>query len=281
MSKPHPTDPAALPKHLEALGLESPEIEAKFDVPDRATLAALKLSVGNTLTLTDGRGEPVEFLWVLDKESLYLDTCFDTRDFTLLGGRRMLRARHRHDLTSGTEMGYRFKKAVLQGKTAETDHPGLHPAVLARDEIRSTKRFPSPEAFNAKLPDLLAPGSRDKAVRAVRRGLAEGRRLHPVLEIRNERFLMMLSRKAETGLAAPTFFVTLDTVRFRGLTGRMGQAEGLYLEAEISGDLTAFSSKKLRNKLALLNSLAEHLAASGLAPAKLSKYERGLRLTVL
>jgi len=33
--------------------------------------------------------------------------------------------------------------------------------------------------------------------------------------------------------------------------------------------------------LALLNSLAEHMAGCGLAPAKLSKYERGLRLTVL
>jgi len=79
----------------------------------------------------------------------------------------------------------------------------------------------------------------------------------------------------------PSFYITLDTVLFRGLTGRAGQAEGLYLECEISGDLAAVSSKQLRNMLALLNSLAEHMALRGLAPAKQSKYERGLRLTVL
>lgn len=272
---------APLPKNLRALGLDSPEIEAKFDIPDRATLEALKLWVGSTLSLADSQGEPVEFTWTMDKESLYLDTCFDTKHFTLFEGGRMLRARHRHDKGDGIEPEYRFKKAVIQGKTAETSHPGLHPAVLARDEIRSTEKFLSPEAFAVRLPDLLAPGSRDKAVRAVRMDLAEGKKLHPVLEIRDERFLLMLTRKVEAAPAAPSFFVTLDRVLFRGLTGRKEQAEGLYLEAEISGNLSAFSSKKLRNKLALLNSLSEHLASTGLTPAKLSKYERGLRLTVL
>jgi len=220
-------NPATLPKHLQELGLESPEIEAKFDIPDRAILESLKLGVGSTLTLTDSRGEPVEFIWTMDKESLYLDTCFDTKHFTLFEGGRMLRARHRHDKGGGTEPDYRFKKAVIQGKTAETSHSGLHPAVLARDEIRSTEKFRSLEAFAARLPDLLTPASRDKAVCAVRKGLAERKKLHPVLEIRNERFLMMLTRKGEEGPAVPAFFVTLDTVLFRGLTGRKVQAEGL------------------------------------------------------
>lgn len=281
MSKAHAKTPSALPKDLQALGLECPEVEAKFDIPDRASLEALKGMLGSTLTLTDRRGERIAYTWTMDKESLYLDTCFDTKQFALYEGGRMLRARQRHDKDSGPEPEYRFKKAVIQGKRAEATHPALHPAVLARDEIRSTEKFLTPEAFAARLPELLSPDSRDKAVRAVRKGLAEGKKLHPVLEIRDERFLMLLTQQGTPDPAVPSFFVTLDRVVFRGLTGRAGQAEGLYLECEISGDLAAVSSKQLRNMLALLNSLAEHMVLRGLAPAKQSKYERGLRLTVL
>ncbi|MFZ1614979.1 MAG: hypothetical protein WAT51_12445, partial [Holophaga sp.] len=117
----------ALPKDLGKLGLESPEIEAKFDIPDRATLEALKKLVGSNLTLIDRQGHPVEFVCAMDKESLYLDTCFDTKRFRLFKGGRMLRARRRFDLVGGPESSFCFKKAVVQAKTAHATHPSLHP----------------------------------------------------------------------------------------------------------------------------------------------------------
>jgi len=281
VNRPRVKGLATLPKDLGELGLEAPEIEAKFIVPDRETFEALKQMVGGTLTLIDRRGNPVEFVCTMDKESLYLDTCFDTKRFRLFEGGRMLRARQRHDRGGGPESSYRFKKAVVQSKTSEATHPSLHPAVLARDEIRSSEKFSSPEAFAARLPDLLAPGSRDRAVRAVRKGLAESKVLKPVLEIRDERFFMLLTKTGAPDPSVPPFFVTLDDVVFKGLMGRTGQAEGLYLETEINGDLTEVSSRELRNMLALLNSLAEYMECRGLAPSKISKYETGIRLTVL
>lgn len=271
---------AALPKDLGELGLESPEIEAKFDLPDRATLEALKKLVGSNLALIDRQGHPVEFVCTMDKESLYLDTCFDTKRFRLFEGGRMLRARQRFDQVGAPEPSYRFKKAVVQAKTAHATHPGLHPAVLARDEIRSTEVFSSPEKFADRLPILLAPDSRDNAVRAVRKGLAESKKLTPVLEIRDDRFFMRLSKKGEPDPSVPSFYITLDVVHYQGLLGRGGQAKGLYLEAEIIEEMTHIASKQLRNRLTLLNSLAAYMENRGLTPSNLSKYEAGLRLTV-
>lgn len=137
MPKPRAKDLAALPKDLEELGLESPEIEAKFDIPDREAFEALKKMVGSTITLLDRKGEPVEFACTMDKESLYLDLCFDTKHFALFEGGRMLRARQRYDLSGDPGHSCRFKNARVQAKTAQTSHSSLHPAVLARDEIRS------------------------------------------------------------------------------------------------------------------------------------------------
>ncbi|MBK8794817.1 MAG: hypothetical protein IPN59_17240 [Holophaga sp.] len=270
-----------LPKDLGELGLASPEIEAKFDIPNRAGLAALKELVGSTITLIDSGNQPVEFVCTMDKESLYLDTCFDTKSFRLFQGGRMVRARQRYDLGGGSGPEYRFKKAVVQAKTAQATLTSFHPAVMARDEIRSTEKFTSPEAFAARLPELLAPGSRDKAVFAVRKGLAETKKLKPVLEIRDDRFFMRLSKKGKHDPSVPSFFVSLDAVRYQGLLGKCGHAEGLYLEAEIIDEMTTLSSRQLRSMLALLNSLAAYLERRGLTPSNISKYEAGLRLTVL
>lgn len=272
--------PAVLPKGLGELGLESPEIEAKFDIPDRETLETLKKLVGHTITLSDGEDNPVEFVCTMDKESLYLDTCFDTRRFRLFEGGRMLRARQRFDRNGEPGPACRFKKAVLQAKTAQASHPSLHPAVLARDEIRSAEVFSSPETFADKLPGLIAPGSRDRAVRAVRKGLAESKKVKPVLEIKAERFFMRLTKTGEPSPSVPSFYIALDAVHYRGLLGKGGQAEGLYLETELIDEMTRVSSKQLRNMLTLLNSLAAYMESLGLTPSKISKYEAGLRLTV-
>jgi len=272
---------ATLPKDLSELGLESPEIEAKFDIPDRECLAALKQMVGSTITLIDNRDNPVEFVCTMDKESLYLDMCFDTKRLRLFQGGRMLRARQRYDLGECPGSAYTFKKAVVQAKTVQATHPSLHPAVMARDEIRSTEFFRTSEDLCNRLPELLAPDSRDRAVRAVRKGLAETKKVKPVLKIRDDRFFMRLFKKGEHDPSVPSFYVSMDSVRYQGLLGKRGQAEGLYLEAEIINELTTLSSRKFRNMLALLNSLATYMESRGLTPSKISKYEAGLRLTVL
>jgi hypothetical protein len=117
-------------------------------------------------------------------------------------------------------------------------------------------------------------------VRAVRKGLAESKKVKPVLEIKDDRFFMRLSKKGESDPAVPSFYVTLDAVQYKGLVGKGGQAEGLYLETELIDEMTRVSSKQLRNMLTLLNSLAAHMESLGLTPSKISKYEAGLRLTV-
>ncbi|MDP2875499.1 MAG: hypothetical protein Q8O00_04885 [Holophaga sp.] len=117
-------------------------------------------------------------------------------------------------------------------------------------------------------------------MRAVRKGLAEFKKLKPVIEIMDDRFFMRLAKKGEPDPSVPSFFVTLDAVQYQGLLGKEGQAQGLYLETEIINEMTQVSSKQLRNMLTLLNSLAAYLKDQGLTPSNIAKYEAGLQLTV-
>lgn len=262
---------------FEDLGLESPEIEAKFLIPSEAVYESMKSLVGQEIYLKDIHGHRVRYTFEMNKEHIYEDTNFDTKDLALFNKRGMLRQRVRYDRKPG-EKKYKFAKAVFQAKNGPSENGDLDAAVFARNEIRGTE-FKKLKKFLKNREELLAGDKDDDAIAFAREYANSSKKFKPVLEIKDDRFFMTLKSRDP---GHPWFYVSLDDVKYTGLIGREGQARRLELEAELNDDLTQDTPEAVRAKLALMDELSRVLGARfGLTPSPESKYESGIQLTVL
>lgn len=264
---------------LADLALEMPEIEAKFLIPNPAAYENLKLLAGTEITLTDANGRLVVYKVEKNKEHIYEDTNYDTKDLALFKRRGMLRERIRYDLNP-QDSTYEFKKAVFQAKDGPTENQGMQTAVYARNEIRG-KEFKSLKKFEKKKEKRLGEDSNDLAVQFAREYSQSERKFKPVLHIKDVRYFLKLS-PVNSSVEAPWFYISLDNVTYEGLKGRKDKATRLELEAEIGDDLNLDSNEVTQKKLVLMDRLSDYLAKKFLLqPSPESKYESGVQLTVL
>jgi ABC-type phosphate/phosphonate transport system substrate-binding protein len=265
---------------FEELGLESPEIEAKFLVRSRKIFAELKALIGDEIKLRDATGREIVYIVEKDKEHIYEDVLFDTADLALFQSRGLLRQRVRYDRKS-SDHEYKFRKAVFQAKNGPADTSVMSSAIFARDEIRG-EEFKKKRKFLKSRDKRLGTNSDDAAVRFARDRIVADQDLSPVLKIRDKRFFMLFKTSGEDDPRFPKFYVSLDDVKYRGLVGKEKKASRLELEIEIIGDLSLDTPSIARQKLDFLNQLAAQLMARyELVPSPESKYESGVKLTIL
>lgn len=265
---------------FEDLSLTDPEIEAKFLIPSKKIFQQLKKLVGAEVVLKDRDGNLVRYRVTMNKEHIYEDTNFDTKDLALFGKRGMLRQRIRYDRKPG-EKEYKFAKAVFQAKNGPVENAAFSTAVFARNEVRG-EEFKKLKKFMKARRDLLGSETEDSAVLFAKKYSESSAKLKPVLFIRDERFFMKLEKTGSPDLKVPWFYISLDDVSYRGLVKEEGKAARLELEAEMGDEIQHESSETANAKLYLMDQLSRYLEREfGLLPSPESKYESGVQLTVL
>jgi hypothetical protein len=264
--------------NFENLSLSSPEIEAKFLIPNKKTYRKLKDLIGREIVLSDIKGKPVRFMFQMNKEHVYEDTNFDTKQLSLLGKRGMLRQRVRYDRKPG-DRDYKFAKAVFQAKNGPSENSGMSAAVFARNEIRGVE-FKRLGKFLKSRDERLSERSDDEAVRFAREYSESEKNFKPVLFIKDKRFFMSLKPVGPVNPGVPWFYVSLDNVKYTRLIGAQKVSARLELEAELNDDLTLDSPKNAKSKLKLMDELSRFLAEEfDLTASPESKYEAGMALT--
>lgn len=269
----------------EDIRLEEPELEAKLIIPSQAIFREMKRLVGEEFALTIDGGRIQRFRFEFDREHIYEDTTYDTDPLEqLLGLYRiggMLRDRTRYDRRAG-EDEFKRRYRNFQAKNMGSLSPVLDVSVHARNEYRGD-RYKSNRRFERDLNRLLGPNSEDNAV-AYARSLLGGYRGNfvPMLEIQQRRFFMRVVPVEPVSDDAPSFFLSLDRVRYQALVGRRGRASQRVAELELLNPLHDFDGDVNEEQIDLLNAASLYLQQRfQLEPTSEDKNSFGIRSTVL
>ena len=270
---------------LENLGLEEPEIEAKFVIPSREILKAMKGLVGEKIVLFNENGERIKYHIEFNKEHIYEDTYYDTTSTNATIGKTLslykinalLRQRTRWDREEG-EKEFSRKYTNFQSKNSSTMSEGFNNAVFARNEFRG-KKFTSLKKFKQAKESLLSPNSDDNAVNFARQLISFNGEFSPVLSVLQERyFLKIYSKDSEI----PDFYLSLDKVKYKSLLSKGKSVEEWIVEIEIIDDLKANNPKEQQKKIRIFNQFVSLIQNRfGLAAAKKDKYASGVEKTIL
>lgn len=265
---------------LQNLQLEEPEVEAKLRTSDPATFAEMAKLIGQELVIQTKTGKSVTYVVEFDKDHLYSDVYYDTEALDLFEVEALLRQRTRFDKLAG-ESEFTRRYSNFQAKNASSQSEGLNNAVFARNEYRG-KKYASLKKFNQKSSELLSRETQDPAVRFARDLIQYKGEFIPVLAVEQKRFFMKIIEKNGPRRKIPAFYLSLDSVRFKGLVGKMGMAKDSLVELEFLDDLTEDRRSVVDGKIFILNRLTELLQARfGLTTAQDDKYITGVRSTVL